>query len=92
MSFKEVSLISKSISTKCDENYRQQISNFFEKSITMALRLGHGNLIAVVDDSEDSLQKLAGTEKNGTYLPTPINFEQLVIEAETDKATKLPLT
>jgi hypothetical protein len=88
MTFNEISIISKAISKKCTIEYCHQISTFFEKIITIALRIGHGNLIAVIDDSDISIEKLITSEKNGTYLPIPINFEQLIIEAETDKSNE----
>jgi len=88
MTFNEISTISRAISSKCDENFRQQIATFFEKIITMALRIGHGNLVAVIDETDEALAALNDAEKNGTYLPVPINFEQLIIEAETDKSNE----
>jgi len=86
--FKEVSTISKEITSKCDENIRQQVSTFFEKLITIALRIGHGNLIGVIDDTEISKKNLIGKEKNGTYLPKFIDFEQLILESEQDKSNE----
>lgn len=88
MTFNEISTISKAISSKCDETYRQQISTFFEKIITMALRIGHGNLIGVIDKTDEAKAALFAVEKNGTYLPIAIDFQQLIIEAESDKSNE----
>jgi hypothetical protein len=88
MTFNEISTISKAVSAKCNENYRQQIATFFEKIITMALRIGHGNLIGVIDETDEAIACLLASEKNGTYLPAPINFEQLIVEAENDKSNE----
>jgi hypothetical protein len=88
MTFNEISTISKAIASKCDENIRQQISTYFEKTITAAQRIGHGNLIAVVKEDEDTVAALQATEKNGTYLPLPIDFEQLIRDAENDRSNE----
>ena len=84
----EISTLSKAIAEKCDENFKDKISTFFEKILTIALRIGHGNLVGVVDSTEEALTKLSNSEQNGTYLSVPINFEQLIIEAETDKSNE----
>jgi len=86
--FKEVSTISKAITAKCEESIKEPISTFFEKLITIALRIGHGNLIGVIDETPGAKDALIDKEKNGTYLPSPIDFEQLIIEAEQDKSNE----
>jgi hypothetical protein len=87
-SFKEIQSISQSIAENCEKNYKQQIAIFFEKTITSALRIGHGNLIGIIEHSDRTIVEIADKEKNGTYLPSHINFEQLIIEAETDKSNE----
>ncbi|UAY52736.1 hypothetical protein [Ferruginibacter albus] len=84
----EITTLSKAISQKCEETYNQQISSFFEKTIAEALRIGHGNLIAVIDESGDSIAKLIAQETNCIHLPLPIDFEQLIIGAEIGKSNE----
>jgi hypothetical protein len=83
----EIQIISEAISHNCDEDFKPKICTFLEKIITTALRIGHGNLIGVIDDNDEAILAV-NQEKNGTYLPFPINFEQLIIEAETDKSNE----
>ncbi|MDI6047410.1 hypothetical protein [Flavobacterium yafengii] len=83
----EVKKIAIEIASNCEEKYRNIIETFLEKTILNALRIGHGNLIGIVEDSEDSLEALK-SENNGTYLPMPIDFMQLIIEAEEDKSNE----
>lgn len=85
MTFSEIKNISQAISSKCNELYQKQIEIFFEKIITNALRVGHGNLIAVIDDNSEKIKEFMDNEKNGTILPNFINFEELIIDAETNK-------
>jgi len=88
MTFSEIKDISKNIAVKCEENLRQQIATFFEKIITNALRIGHGNLIAVIDDNDELIENLKEKENNGTFLPNPISFELLIKEAEYNKSNE----
>lgn len=86
-SFKEVQTLCQHIVSQCDEQYRGNILTFFERVIDDALKTGHGNLIAVVDDSDEAVQQLRQTidGKGGVYLPVPIDFPSLIIEAETER-------
>jgi hypothetical protein len=84
-SINEILLISQAISSNCDETYKQQITRYFEKTINAALRIGHGNLIAVVADSEEAIENLKKSEKNATFLPVNIDFQQLIVDTETIK-------
>ena len=83
----EVKEIVIKIASNTEERYRSLIETFLEKTILTALRIGHGNLIGIIDDNEESLNNLKA-ENNGTYLPVPIDFMQLIIEAEEDKSNE----
>jgi hypothetical protein len=78
-----LSIISK-ITENCVETHKNIINTFLTKVILNALRIGHGNLIGVVKDSHEDIEKLK-SEKDGIYLPEPIDFQSLVIETETEK-------
>ena len=80
----DIHFIVDEITAKCDVNYKALINNFLKKVIINALRIGHGNLIGIVNDSEEDLNKLM-TEKDAIFLPEPINFQNLVVETETEK-------
>lgn len=83
----EIQNLCESISAKCNDHLKINIKTFFEKIIDDALKNGHGNLIAVIDDTVEAIDLLKGTihSNGGIYLSTPIDFETLITEAEQNK-------
>lgn len=84
----EIKEITNQITFSCEESYKKITETFLEKIITNALRIGHGNLIGVIEDNEEAFKALIQSEKNGTYLPNFIDYQQLIIDAETDKTNE----
>jgi hypothetical protein len=78
-----LSIIAK-ITENCIETHKNKINTFLTKVILNALRIGHGNLIGVVNDTPEDIEKLM-SENDGIYLPEPIDFQNLIIETETEK-------
>ena len=72
------------ITENCIESHKLLINTFLTKVIINALRIGHGNLIGVINDSKEDMEKLKN-EKDCVYLPEAIDFQNLVIETETEK-------
>ncbi len=87
LSHNEIQILCDTISSKTFDKYRVNIKTFFEKVIDDALKIGHGNLIGVVEDEEEAINKLKATivSNGGIYLRNPIDFEQLVSESEIDR-------
>jgi len=87
LSLNEVQTLCGNLTLKCDEKYKVNIKTFFEKVIDEALKDGHGNLIAIVDDSEESINALKEKIKGngGIYLISPIDFELLITESDVNK-------
>jgi hypothetical protein len=87
LSQNEIQLLCEKISSNCDEKLKVNIKTFFEKIIDEALKNGHGNLIGIVDDNEEAVAQLKETIKGngGIYLSTPIDFESLITDSETNK-------
>lgn len=83
----EIQLLCENISLKCDEKLKVNITTFFEKIIDEALKSGHGNLIGIINDDEDIINELKEkiTGNGGIYLIYPLDFETLIIDAETNK-------
>lgn len=83
----EIQILCEAISSECDEHLKINIKTFFEKIVDDALKNGHGNLIAVVNDSEESIAFLKETihSNGGIYLAKPIDFEALITDAEHNK-------
>lgn len=71
-----------------DEDRREKLSIFFEKKLDDALKSGHGNLIAVVEDREDSIQSIKEKLSDGIYLEEPINMTDYVLNAEEEKSNE----
>ena len=78
----ELSEICSSISSDIDQNYRNTAESYFEKIIGEAAIVGHGNLIAVINDNEESLSALKIRHPDGIYLKTPIDLSELLISSE----------
>ncbi len=87
MSQNELQLLCENISSQCDEKLRVNIKTFFEKIIDEALKSGHGNLIGIIDDNQETIETLKEEIKGngGIYLANPIDFELLIIDSETNK-------
>ena len=87
LSLNEIHLLSDCISSECNESLRVNIKTFFEKVIDDAIKNGHGNLIGIVKDNEESIKVLKDEIKGngGIYLLNPIDFELLITESETNK-------
>jgi len=83
----ELNFLSDCITEKCDEKIRVNINTFFEKAIDEALKAGHGNLIGVVEDDEETISILKEKLKvnSGIYLPNAIDFEALIMDSESNK-------
>lgn len=83
----EVSQLSAQITESCDEKYRVNVNTFFEKIIDEGLKEGHGNLIGIIEDNEEIINDLKEKLRvnGGIYLPTPIDFEELIIYSEEQK-------
>lgn len=82
------------ISKKCSEKLKVNIQTFFEKVVDDALKSGHGNLIAVIDDEEQCIEKLKKeiTGNGGIYLSKPIDFESLITDSETMRTNETSIS
>jgi len=81
----EVKKLSIRIGKSIDEAFATLISSYFEKLINEAIKIGHGNLIGVVNNDVESIRKLKTELNDGIYLKEPIDLAQLVMIAETEK-------
>ena len=84
----EVSKLSKIIAEKCDTDYIDKIETFFDKTINEAIKNGHGNLIGIIDDSEDNIKLLKNELVDGIYLKEPIEIGNLIILAEKERTNE----
>ena len=78
----ELTILCDSISQDIIEDYREIAASYFEKIISEATRIGHGNLIGVVKDESDNIEKLKLRHPDGIYLKNPIDLLELLVASE----------
>lgn len=86
-SLNEVHQLSVSIIDKCDEKFAINLKTYIEKLIDGTLKIGHGNLIGVIDDTEENIAKVKESLKGngGIYLKDPIDFQALLVQTDENK-------
>lgn len=84
----KVSKLSKTITSDIDEESKDKVSAFIEKLIDKSLKVGHGNLIGVVEDSDDKVKAVQNNLDDGIYLSNPIDFGKMLKELEIDRSNE----
>jgi hypothetical protein len=82
----DVENICERITSNCDEEIKETINTFIIKSLNEAIRIGHGNLIAIVDDNEEVINELKGKFEDCIYLDNPIDFQEFIKNCEVEKS------
>lgn len=82
----KVERLSQIMTSGCPEEIRGKLSVYVEKVIDGALKAGHGNLIGVVEDNPEAIEKVRKVLHDGSYLEDPIDIARLVSEAEMEKS------
>lgn len=80
------SSISKDITENCPEEHKINITTLLNKTISEALRVGHGNLIGLIDDSPDSIEQIKAEFSDCIYLEESIDLAEFVRYAESEKS------
>jgi hypothetical protein len=77
--------LSACIASGCDEKLKIIITTFFEKTMEEALKISHGNLVGIIEDSDKALLNLKRKikSKGGIYLIYPVDFQLLISESAT---------
>lgn len=73
------------ISSKSEGNDSDKFTIFFEKIINEAIKIGHGNLISVINDDSVEITRVDEIFKNGIFLSEPINLTEMIKIAENSK-------
>lgn len=73
------------ILSKTEGNDSGKLTTFFEKMISEAIKVGHGNLISVVDDNIDAIKNVSEILKNGVLFKKPISLVEMIKRAEDEK-------
>lgn len=79
--------ISKEI-TKSLEQFQLATMTFFDKTLQDAVEQGHGNLIGVIKDNVDVINKIKHTLSDGVYLETPIDIADYIAYTEREKTNE----
>jgi len=80
----ELSQLCIAITQNCDDHLIEKLKTYFEKLIDETLKVGHGNLIGVIKDTEDNIEKIKSELKvnGGIYLENPIDFQYLLSQTQ----------
>ena len=73
------------ILSKTYGNDSGKYTTYFEKMISEAIKVGHGNLISVVDDDIGSIEKVNKILKNGILFRNPVFLAEMIKRAEYEK-------
>lgn len=74
------------ITLNCESEIKQTVHTFISKTLNEAIRIGHGNLIAIIEDDDDSIFKVKEMFEDCIYLETPIDFQEFIRNCETEKS------
>ncbi|WP_276135063.1 hypothetical protein [Polluticoccus soli] len=87
LTMNEISELCQSIAAGCEQKLRVNVKTFFEKLIDETLKIGHGNLIGIVEDDDKKIDNLKAEIKGngGIYLAKPIDFQSLIEDSEINK-------
>jgi len=80
--------ISEEITKNCCAEFRQQIITFIDKTIQVAIKEGHGNLIGVVADDLVTIDQIKYRFHDGVYLDSPIDLADYITYAEREKTNE----
>lgn len=82
----DIQKICEDICCKCNDDIKEPIATFINKTFSEAIRVGHGNLIAVVDDDVEIIQNIKDEFNDCIYLRKPVNFPEFIIRCESEKS------
>lgn len=82
----DIQNICNEISSNCESEISQTIQTFITKTINEAIRIGHGNLIAIVEDDETIISNIKENFNDCIYLENPIDFQEFIKNCEIEKS------
>lgn len=74
------------ICTNCDEHITDTIRTFISKTINEAIRIGHGNLIAVIEDNPEVISKLKADFTDCIYIDKPVDFQEYIKRCKSEES------
>lgn len=82
----DIQNICSNITSKCSEDIKETTNTFIHKALNEAIRIGHGNLIATIDDTEEAINALKEKFTDCIYLAYPIDFQEFIKNCEIEKS------
>lgn len=82
----DIQNICEQITSGCDEEIKETINTFVNKSLNEAIRIGHGNLIAIIEDDAAIINALKKKIEDCIYLENPIDFQEFIKNCEVEKS------
>jgi hypothetical protein len=86
ISLNEVGSLARHICYSLDGPMQAIAKNYFEKILAEGFKGGHGNLIGVVEDKPQAIERLKAILPDGLYLPNPIDLIEILQTFEADKS------
>lgn len=80
--------ISQQITKSCEGDYQLPITTFIDKTIQDATKQGHGNLIGVVQNDPEIIEKIKTKLSDGIYLETPIDIADYIVYTEKERTNE----
>lgn len=82
----DVQNICEHITCNCDTEIKETVNTFINKTLNEAIRIGHGNLIAVIDDTTEIIDEIKQKYVDCIYLEKPIDFQEFIKNCEVEKS------
>lgn len=80
--------LSRLISSGIGDSGKEKLFLYLEKLIDESLKAGHGNLIGVVEDNKEVIERTARELNDGIYLENPLDIAALVDQEENEKTNE----
>ena len=82
----DVQNICEQITHNCDTEIKETVNTFINKTLNEAIRIGHGNLIAVINDNDETIANLKQIFGDCIYLNKPIDFQEFIKNCEIERS------
>lgn len=82
----DVQNICEQVTSNCETLIMETVNTFINKTLNEAIRIGHGNLIAVIDDNGENIANLKQQFGDCIYLEKPIDFQEFIKNCEIEKS------
>lgn len=82
----DIQNICNEITSNCTQEIKPTVQTFVTKTLNEAIRIGHGNLIAVIENDETVISEIKNVFQDCVYLEKPIDFQEFIKDCENEKS------